>query len=187
MMSGWMMAKIFAQLFAIIAAISAVLVLLAGCFGSQPETIPPDQRYGHRYPEEGPEGRMVVHLTPPEAGAEYFYYPAPVDTLHVRPAPFSYDAAGDPVTQIEVLIKGAFPNGCYELSDVEQEAAAQLITLTLTMRTRQDALCPNARRPYRFYYELDGRFSPGAYLIKLNETNFTFMLDAPPTPEVESR
>ena len=161
--------------------------MLAGCFGSRPDDIPPDQRFGHRVETEGADGRTVVHLTPEAADTEYFYYPAPIDTIHVRPAPYDVDAAGGPVTQLELLIKGALPNGCYRLHDVEQEAAGHLITMRLIMRTPKDALCPNAQRPFRFYVELDGRYGPGDYLIKLNETNFTFTLDAPVQPDDASR
>ena len=161
------------------AGMMALCLMMAGCLGSREQTVPPDQQFGHRYEGEGPEGRAVVHIDPIDSETDYHYYPAPVDTLHVRPAAYEMNAAGEPTTRLELLIKGAFPNGCYRLHEVEEERAGHILNIDLVMRKPKDALCPNAQRPYRFYYVVDGQFTPGAYVIKLNALNFTFNLQEP--------
>ena len=158
-------------------------VALPACSGSgpqSPEDVPPDERFGHRYEERGPEGRDTVFLAPDDTAQAYFEYPAPLDTLIVRPAPFdpSQPYEGQRVA-VEVLMKGAFPDGCAELSDVDQNRTAHLIKVDLTMRRPKGAVCPRALRPYRFYLELDGLYGPGNYLIELNDRNYVFEIRLP--------
>lgn len=153
-------------------------VLLVGCGSSKPEPVPPDARFGHRYEDEGPEGRETVVVTPPEEGQSYFYYPVYIDTVHVRPAPFE---TGQSVQEIpvEVLIKGAFPNSCNELSGVEQERAGSIINVQLTMRKPKGAVCAGVERPFRFYLRLEGGYGPGNYTLKINDTDYAFTIRRP--------
>lgn len=158
-------------------AACTLALLLPACSGAGPQEVPPDQRFGHRYETRGPGGREVIHITPPAEETEYFYYPAIVDTLHVRPAAFEV-LAGDEeaTTRVEVLVKGSFPDGCSELHEIEQSRAGHLVDVELTMRRAKGAVCTQVVRPYRFYVLLDGRYGPGDYRLDLNGSNYTFTL-----------
>lgn len=154
----------------------ALLAFAAGCAGSRPAELPPDQQFGHRA-DETSEGRTTVDLTPPEASVEYFYYPVLFDTVFVRPAPFE---EGRPVdaqeVQVEVLVKGALPDACSELHDVKQRRVGHLIDVQLDMRRPQGAVCAAVVRPYRFYLMLEGRYGAGAYTLNLNGRPIPFVV-----------
>ncbi|MEM8600288.1 MAG: hypothetical protein AAGF99_10240 [Bacteroidota bacterium] len=146
------------------------LTALAACGGSDRATAP-DDTFGHRF-EDGSDTRETLALAPRDTTQEYFSYPAVVDTLHVRPAPLG--RMTDDGLPVEVLVKGALPDGCSELSGVEQERAGNLVTVMLTMRRPKGAFCTQVVRPYRFYLPLDGRYRPGAYTLKLNDRTRPF-------------
>lgn len=152
-------------LFCLLAAL-----LGTGCLGArETEEQPPDERFGHRYTDDGPEGRDTIVIAPPDSVQRYFVYPAVYDSVYVRPAPFGAPALGEaPETQVEVLVKGAFPDACAVLHDVEQARFGNLIDVTLAMRKPEGAVCAAVRRPYRFYLLLDGVYEPGHYTLTLN-------------------
>ena len=154
----------------------------SGCLGSRVASeLPPDQRFGHRYEERGPDGRRTITIAPPDSATRDFYYPAPFDTVIIRPAPFVADVpAAEQEVAVEVLVKGAFPDACTELHAIDQERTAHLITATLEMRKPQGAICASVRRPYRFYVMLDGRYGVGHYTLKLNDKVVPFQIHAPP-------
>ena len=158
--------------------------LVAGCSGARSaEDVPPDQRFGHRYEEHAPDGRRTISIAPAESGVDYFYYPATFDSVNVRPAPFE---AGVPVegqdVEVEVLVKGAFPDACMELHSMSQERTGHIINATLEMRRRQGSICASVRRPYRFYVMLDGRYGIGNYTLKLNGRAIAFQVLAATEP-----
>ena len=158
-----------------------LLSLLAGCLGSRSaENVPPDQRFGHRYEDEAPDGRRTLSITPADSNTAYFYYPATFDSVNVRPAPLTPDlTAASQAVEVEVLVKGAFPDACMELHQVEQERVGNIITATLEMRKPQEAICASVRRPYRFYVMLEGRYNIGHYTFKLNDKVFPFEVRLP--------
>ena len=98
----------------------------------------------------------------------------------MRPAPFD---AGSPTqgqtVDVEVLVKGAFPDACMALHEVEQKRTGNIINATLAMRRPQGAICASVRRPYRFYVMLDGRYSLGNYTLKLNDQAIPFQIRPP--------
>lgn len=150
--------------------------LLAGCATTRPEEVPPDEQFGHR-PEDS---RTVAVLAPPDSTQQYFYYPAPVDTVHTRPQAFETSRPGDmQEVAVEVLIKGALPDACTELHAVSQQRAAHLIDVVLEMRRPQGAVCATVVRPYRFYVMLEGRYGPGHYTLKVNGGVTPFVIRAP--------
>lgn len=153
----------------------------AGCAGSRAaEETPPDQRFGHRYEEEAPDGRRTIAITPPDSAMAYFYYPATFDTVLVRPAPFDVNTpAQEQVVDVEVLVKGAFPDACMELHTIGQERTGNIINATLEMRRPQGAICASVRRPYRFYVALEGRYGLGNYTLKLNGEPILFQILPP--------
>ena len=159
-------------------AACVLALLVAGCFSSGAEQVPPDQRFGHRYAGDAPDGRPTITLTEPEPDKSFFRYGASIDTVHVRPGPYE-QAEGRPGTRVEVLIKGTFPDACMELDGVEQWRAAHIVDLEVTVRRPQGRACAQAVRPYRYYVLLDGIFRPGDYILKVNTFNYTFTLRPP--------
>lgn len=152
---------------------AAVLVLLVasavsagGCGLLRPKK-KPDQTYGTRIPPETAEDPDVLTILPPDTERAYFYTDAPVTGVVPR---VEAPVAGADSARVDVLIRGSFPDACYELSGVTQSRVARLIDVTLTVRRPQGAFCATVVRPYRFYLELDGRFAPGPYTLTVNGT-----------------
>ena len=155
--------------------------LMAGCAGSRAaEETPPDEQFGHHYEDEAPDGRRTIMITPPDSAVAYFYYPAIFDTVIVRPALFDTGSPAQGQTvDVEVLVKGAFPDACMELHTIGQERTGNIINAALEMRRPQGAICASVRRPYRFYVMLEGRYSLGNYTLKLNDQAISFQVRPP--------
>ena len=163
--------RTFLATFALLAAV--LPLILTGCGGTKQATVSPDEEFGHRYDGTAPDGRTTFVISPPEEGVDYLYYPAVYDTVHVRPAPM-----GDGETQIEVLVKGSFPDSCTELHDVSQKRFEHVVNLELQMRKPRGTVCASVMRPYRFYVTLDGRYDAGNYTLKLNDRAHNFVIRA---------
>ena len=156
-------------------------LIASGCLGSKPPPAPPpEERYGHRYEDEGPEGRRTFTITPPEPNTTYFYYPLAFDSVHVRPAPFdpARPAEGQRVP-VELLITGSLPNSCSVVHDVEQERAGHIINVDMQLRRPQGVLCTSIEAPYRFYVMLEGRYGVGNYTLKINDRAYAFVIKVP--------
>ncbi|MEX0600492.1 MAG: hypothetical protein WD021_11235 [Rhodothermales bacterium] len=153
--------------------------VVASCTGSKEVEAPPDERFGHRFVDQGPEGRRTIDVTPPRSGAEFYYYPAVIDTVQVRPASFTTGLAESGQVPVEVLVKGSLPDACTELHDVDQERMGHLIEIRLEMRRPRGVVCAAVARPYRFYLALDGLYGPGSYTLKLNRKVFPFGIRPP--------
>lgn len=150
----------------------SILILtlaLSACMGARNVEIPPDERFGHRAEDEGPSGRRTIAVTAPESQQDYFYYPAVLDTIHVRPAPFDSAYMVSEQVPVEVLVKGSLPDACTELHEVDQERFGHIVEVRLQTRRPQGALCATVVRPFRYYFRLEGMYAPGAYTLKLNE------------------
>lgn len=162
------------------AAVLGLVLGMAACSGPRPGEQPPDERFGHRYEGEGPDGRRTLTLAPPDSATPYFFYPAPFDTAVVRAAAFSPELPVEgQAVPVEVLVKGAFPDACSVLHGVQQERTGHLIDLTLEMRKPEGAICASVRRPYRFYVALDGMYGVGHYTLTLNGRAVPFEIRAP--------
>lgn len=150
-------------------AAAMIASLLAGCVGSRESERRPDEQFGHRYTATGaPDDRPTVTLAEPD-GVPYFFYPVVVDSLHIRQGQFIPYL--DPEVQrvaVEVLVKGVYPDECSDVASLEQRRFGHIIEVDLMMRKRQDSVCMRVRRPYRFYFTLDGSYRPGHYTLKLN-------------------
>ena len=154
-----------------------LVCLLPGCAALQPD-VSPEELYGHRASGEDGEGRTTIAVSQPDEDVEYRLFDATFETVTIRPAPMTVNAASNDVP-VEVLIKGAFPDACSELHDVTQQRAGNLIFVTLTMRRPQGSVCASVLRPYRYYLDLEGRFVPGPYSLRLNESVHTFEVRPP--------
>ena len=161
--------------------LGALAASVSACAGSEEARKPLEERFGHRIEGPQPPGsRETVTITPPDTAQAYFYYPAVYDSLYVRPAPFDPDASATAqAVPVEVLVKGAFPNTCAELSDVDQQRAGHLVYVELEMRKPRGAVCAAVERPYRFYLTLEGTYGPGAYTLTLNDEPHPFVVRPP--------
>lgn len=156
-----------AALLSLIAALA-----LAACAGSGSTS--PDDAFGHRYEGTAPDGRETMILAPPDTAETHFTYPAVLDSVHVRLA--RVEAPPGAAVPVEVLIKGALPDACSVLDAVAQERLGHFITVTLTTRRPQGAICAQVVRPFRFYLPLDGFLEPGAYTLRVNDTVHPFRI-----------
>ena len=148
-------------------ALVPVVVLSSGCGLLRPKKKSPDQTYGVVTPPVTSEDPDVITVLPPDTTRDYFFTDAPVTEVVPRvetPPP------GSDSTRVEVLVKGSFPDACYELSGVTQNRVLRLIDVTLTVRRPEGAFCATVVRPYRFYLPLDGRFARGPYTLSVNGT-----------------
>lgn len=151
---------------------------MTGCFGTGREVVNPESRFGHRVEDGADESRQTITVTPPDTSRSYRFFAATYDEINVRPASPDPDA-GSTAVAVELLIKGAFPDACSELHDVEQQRTGNLVDITLTMRRQRGAVCASVLRPYRFYLTLEGTYSPGSYRISLNGGSHTFQIRSP--------
>ncbi len=163
------------------------LALLMGgigaCTGARVVENTLDEHFGHRFEGQAPDGRATLVITPPDSSRQYSYYPAPIDTLHVRPASSVDTTGGEHVgVPVEVLVKGALPDACMALHQVRQERVGHLVTMDIFMRKPSGAICASVVRPYRFYVMLDGEYEPGHYTLKVNTKAYPFVVRAAAGP-----
>jgi hypothetical protein len=159
------------------ATLCVLWVLVAGCAGPRGvEDIPPELRYGHRYDDAGPHGRITKFVQPPTA-ENYFTYPVSVDSVSVRYGQFVHGV--DPEIQrvaADVVLMSAFPEDCYELHSLEQRRTGHIIEIEFLMRKPRDVVCNRVRIPFRHYLVLDGSFRPGHYTMKINQRILPFQI-----------
>ena len=159
----------------VLAALAAIVALGACASGPAASDVVERDRFGYRVLSD--EDRETVLLRPVTDSTQFLLYPAVVQGVTVRPA--GRPAPGDGVA-VEVLVEGALPDACAELSSVEQDRQLRFIDVTLWMRTPSEAVCAAVVRPFRFYLMLDGAFEAGSYTLRLNDTPYPFqVLPAP--------
>jgi len=153
--------------------IPVVIVTLfgVGCQAARQGSRPPDEQFGHRVEGVDEEGRETVIVVPPSDETEYLTELAVYETVTIRPGTAAADDSG---IEVELLVKGAFPDACTELHEATQVRSGNLLEISLTTRRPQGAICAAVVRPYRFYVLLDGRFEPGPYNLKLNGQSHPF-------------
>ena len=151
---------------------------LIGCLRTSKTSIDPDDQFGHRVEGETPDGRRTIVIDPATSDRDYRYFPATFQSINVRPASVR-SAIDESGVSVEILVKGAFPDACTELHDVEQERAGNIIRVALRMRRPAGAVCASVLRPYRFYLELEGSYAVGAYSLFLNNESHPFEIRRP--------
>jgi hypothetical protein len=153
------------------------LLLFAGACASTGSVPDPDATFGHRVDGDDQDGRTTIVIAPVEQDVAYRFFEASYESVTIRPdqVTAANQASGVPV---EVLIKGAFPDACSELHEVQQQRAGNLVLVTLTMRRPQGSVCASVLRPYRYYLDLDGLFKPGSYSMRLNDDSHGFVVRA---------
>lgn len=149
-------------------------VSLAACAGTGDGSVSPDEQFGHRYEGVAPDGRETVLIQPADSSAEYIELPVLLDSVHVRPA--RREALPGEAVPVEVLVKGALPDACSELNAAAQERLEHFINVTLTVRRPRGAVCAEVVRPFRFYLPLDGTFTPGAFVLRINGAAHPFRI-----------
>ena len=139
-------------------ALAAFALALGGCGGTSEATEEP--AFGDR----GEDGdRETLLIVPPDSTEEFFYYPAYFSDVEVRTGP-----AENGRRPVELILRGALPDGCTALHDIEEERLGRLITVDFQMRRPKGAICTQVVRPYRFYYTLPEPLTPGDYTLSLN-------------------
>jgi len=159
-----------------------VLILaafMAGCMATSPGDVDPDAQFGHRVDGTTDDGRTTITINPPDESVTYRYFPATYESVTVRPAPVT-TALVDTGVPVEVLVKGSFPDACAELHDVSQDRRGRLIDVNLQMRRATGSVCAAVLRPYRFYFQLEGMYEPGAYTMTLNGKAHSFEIAVRP-------
>ena len=147
-------------------------LVLAACGGSSGAADGPDRdRFGYRVGSD--PNRETMLIRPLSDSTRYLVYPAVVDSIAVRPA--GRPLPGDGVA-VEVLVQGALPDACAELTDVTQSRDSQFVTVDLTMRQPRETVCAAVVRPFRFYLMLDGSYPAGSYLLRLNGKTVPFQV-----------
>lgn len=121
------------------------------------------------FEEKGDKTRETILIEPTEGTQSFEISPALFDTAMVK-----VDAKGGSPAIVDVLIKGSFPEGCFELNALDQEPMRSGQRVTLTMRRPAEAICTQVVRPYRFFFTLDRRFDPGRYTLEINDRSFAF-------------
>lgn len=157
----------------------ALALGLAGCATSRSAEPVPDDRFGDRSADPDDARRTMV-ISPADSAQTYFYYPAVFDSVHIRPAEFDpARPAAEQQVPVEVLIKGALPDACTALHDIEQRRTGHIVEVDLEMRRPSRAVCARVLRPYRFYLLLEGRYGVGAYTLKINDQVYAFEVQLP--------
>ncbi len=151
------------------------LLILAGCTTVRRDDPKPETQFGQR-DDSSEDGRVTTVIGPADGSQVYRYRDAMVEEVFVRLAP----PAPQPV-EVEVLVKGAFPDSCTELHEAMQERSANQISVTLSTRRPQGALCAAVIRPFRFYLLLEGTYAAGHYTLNLNGGAHPFQIRAPKT------
>ncbi len=137
---------------------------LAACGGSGASASGADRdRYGYRVGSD--DRRETMQVRPIADSTRYLVYPAVVDSVAVRAA--GRPAPGDAVA-VEVLVQGALPDACAELTEVTQSREGHFVAVDLTMRQPLETVCAAVVRPFRFYVVLDGGFEAGSYTLRVN-------------------
>lgn len=152
--------------------------LVTACAGPASRVLSPDDQFGQRY--QGYEGRRrTIAIAPPDTSVSYFFYPVYVDSLHIRPAPYDSAAGAGAQVPVEVVVKGALPDGCSELHTVDQRRAGHFIYLDVQMRRPRGVSCIRVERPFRYYTTLEGLYGPGDYIIRIRDRIYPFVVRSP--------
>ncbi len=158
----------------------AGLIGLAACSVGGAATSGAPDRDGFGYRVGSDPSRETVLLQPITDSTRYLVFPAVVDSVAVRPA--GRPAPGDAVA-VEVLVKGALPDACAELTDLTQSRASHFVTVDLLMRQPRETVCATVVRPFRFYFMLDGAYEAGSYTLQLNGRAVPFQVLPARDPE----
>jgi hypothetical protein len=153
-----------------------ILSLIIGCGGSSNSTTTdaPSLSTTTSFEDlEDDERETVMIATADRSSGAFTINPAAFDTVIVRSVPAEENEA----RVVEALLKGSFPDGCTELHELEQTGSSDGQIATLTMRRPESAMCTQVVRPYRFFFRLDDRFSPGEYVLVMNDRSFEFKVE----------
>lgn len=156
-----------------VALLGAALALAACGGGGATADASGEGQFGYRLGGVGDDGRETLLLEPVTDSTRYLTFPAVVTSVDVRPA--GRPADGDAVA-VEVLVKGALPDACAELADVEQSRESHFVTVDLSMRQPLETVCAAVVRPFRFYVMLEGAYEAGSYTLRLNGATYPFQI-----------
>lgn len=77
--------------------------------------------------------------------------------------------------QVQAVVQGSAPDACTEIGEIRQARDGNTITVTIEAVRPADAICAQVLEPFEQVVPLDGPFSPGTYVLRVNgvETSFT--------------
>ena len=151
----------------------ALLVGLGACAGGGEAATDEVDRdaFGYRLPSDNQ--RETMTLQPVADSSRALVYPAVVSSVTVRKA--GRPLPGDAVA-VEVVIDGALPDACAELSGISQSRAGHYVDVELTMRQPLETVCAAVVRPFRYYLVLDTGFEAGSYVLRVNGSATPFQV-----------
>lgn len=143
------------------------LLLLAGCVPVRPGSLPPERIYGRSVPTADGAFEQVARLEPFPPDIEVWTSsPVLLQTFvrvnHAETA----DSLGS--RAVDVFVRGAFPDGCTRLTDLQVERALRFIDVTLRQARPRLEACPGVNVPFQFSFPLSEALAPGAYVLTLN-------------------
>jgi hypothetical protein len=81
--------------------------------------------------------------------------------------------AGDP-PQVSAHVRGVIGDGCSSLHSVEQERSGSTVVLTILRQRTANAICIQIARLYDDTIRLEGTFTPGTHVLRVNGTETPF-------------
>jgi hypothetical protein len=165
-----MMVRIFPAVLAVAAALT-----MASCGGSSNASMneEPESDVSDLFAEHVDDERETVMISRADESAAYQISPASFDTVIVR----AMAGKGSEPRIVDALLKGAFPDGCTELHDIVQKPTQNGLSVNLTMRRPESAMCTQVVRPYRFFFRLERKFEPGQFVLSVNGRTFPFEVE----------
>jgi hypothetical protein len=74
-------------------------------------------------------------------------------------------------------VRGVIGDACSSLHSVEQERTGNTVVVTILRQRPANAICTQIARLYDDTIRLDGAFPPGAYVVRVNGTETSFVTD----------
>jgi inhibitor of cysteine peptidase len=96
--------------------------------------------------------------------------PRPIDSVEVQ------IRESLPV-QVAVLVTGALTDGCTEFHQMQQVRSGNTIEITITTIRPKDVPCTQELTIYTNTIALDGEFSTGTYIVRVNGVEKTFTIN----------
>ena len=78
--------------------------------------------------------------------------------------------------QVAARVTGVLGDGCATLHSVEQQRAGNTITVTILRQRPREAICIQIAKLYDAVIRLEGPFSAGSYLLRVNGVERSFRI-----------
>lgn len=144
----------------------------SGCGLLKPPPIPPERTYGERTDDVGTQTiTSIPRSRTPDA--QWHSFDAVIDSVYIRVQPVAERPRPDSAS-VEILVRGAFPDSCYEIAPITQTRTLNIISVEIRAQKPRGAVCMQVVRPFKFYWPLEGSFAPGSYGLNVNGKRLAF-------------